>query len=279
MFFMFFCCLLVLLNLVNRSNITDVSWLLFVMFLRIQKNHVTFSSLSHGHLYKQEVEVTSRPVISRHDLKDLEVFFVTQVNNTWNNRVHYIVSWTDYLSSSQKTSVLTIEFYKIDSNYRPQSSLRKLCFYRCLSTMGGSLSRSRRVSVLGLSVQGFSVQGLFVQGVSVQVVSVWRALCAGGLCPGGVSVRGGGLCPGGSLSVQRGVCLGVSIGGVSVQGVSVRENPVQLRAGGKHPTGMHSCLEMKIADTFSCIFYRFYRCCREIDDLRLDQLKVHSSFS
>ena len=49
------------------------------------------------------------------------------------------------------------------------------------------------------------------------------------------SLSGGGLCPGGG-SVQ-----GWSLsGGISVHGVSARETPVQLRAGGVHPTGMHS---------------------------------------
>ena len=55
-------------------------------------------------------------------------------------------------------------------------------------------------------------------------------LFTGGLCLGE-----GGLCPGGG-SVQ-----GWSLsGGISVHGVSARETPVQLRAGGVHPTGMHS---------------------------------------
>ena len=40
----------------------------------------------------------------------------------------------------------------------------------------------------------------------------------------GVSVQGG-LCPGGSLSGRP---------------------PVQLRAGGTHPTGMHSCLSLLV---------------------------------
>ena len=54
----------------------------------------------------------------------------------------------------------------------------------------------------GVSVQGSLSWGISVQGVSVQ----------GGLCPGG-------LCVGRSLSGRP---------------------PVQLRAGGTHPTGMHS---------------------------------------
>ena len=45
----------------------------------------------------------------------------------------------------------------------------------------------------------------------------------------GVSVQRG-LYPGGSLSRE-----------VSVRGVSLRETPIRLRAGGTHPTGMHSC--------------------------------------
>ena len=50
----------------------------------------------------------------------------------------------------------------------------------------------------------------------------------GDLCPGGVDR--GGLCPNeGSLSKGEALFRG---------GVSV---PVRLRAGGTHPTGMHSC--------------------------------------
>ena len=67
-------------------------------------------------------------------------------------------------------------------------------------------------------------------GVSVQGVSVQEVSAQGGLCPGGVCL--GGLCPGGSLSVW-GVC--------EREAFSVRETPVRLRAGGMHPTGLHSC--------------------------------------
>ena len=67
----------------------------------------------------------------------------------------------------------------------------------------------------GVSLQG----GLSPNEVSVQGVSVrgW-----------GFSVQGGG-----GISVQRGVC--------------VREtHPLRLRAGGTHPTGMHSCANISI---------------------------------
>ena len=71
------------------------------------------------------------------------------------------------------------------------------------SLSGGSLSR-------GVSVEG----------------SLGGSLSRVGLCPGGLYL--GGLWPGGLGPVR------VSIG----EGVSVRETPIQLRAGGKHPTGM-----------------------------------------
>ena len=64
-------------------------------------------------------------------------------------------------------------------------SLRRLCFYTCLSVIlftGGSESLSRGVSARGVSVRG---------------VSVWGSLSKGGLCPGGSLL--GGLCPGGPL--------------------------------------------------------------------------------
>ena len=54
---------------------------------------------------------------------------------------------------------------------------------------------------------------------------------------GGLSFCLGGLCPGGSLSggvsVQGDLCLGGSL--------SWRP-PIRSRAGGTHPSGMHSCL-------------------------------------
>ena len=55
-------------------------------------------------------------------------------------------------------------------------------------------------------------------------------LSTGGSCPQGGLCPGGSLCPG-EFQSREGLCLGVS----------VRETPVQLRAGGTHPTGMHSC--------------------------------------
>ena len=53
---------------------------------------------------------------------------------------------------------------------------------------------------------------MFLLGVSV----------SGPMFLPGVHLSRGGLCPGG--------------------GLSVRETPVQWRAGGMHPTGMHSCM-------------------------------------
>ena len=44
------------------------------------------------------------------------------------------------------------------------------------------------------------------------------------------------------VSVQRGLYPGGSLSrGVSVRGVSLRETPIRLHAGGMLPTGMHSC--------------------------------------
>ena len=81
---------------------------------------------------------------------------------------------------------------------------------------GGGWSLSRRGVV---PVQGVSVQGVSVQEVSAQVEGV--GLCPGGLCLEGLSLSGG------SLSEE--------------EAFSVRETPVRLRAGGMHPTELHSC--------------------------------------
>ena len=48
---------------------------------------------------------------------------------------------------------------------------------------------------------------------------------------------------------------GVSVQGVSVQGVSVQwvcqaDPPVRLRAGGTHPTGMHSCFHAVFGESW-----------------------------
>ena len=88
----------------------------------------------------------------------------------------------------------------------------RLCFHRCMSVHGGSLS-GESLSFEGLCPQGVSVQGVSVQGV------LWGVSVQGGLSPGKVSVWGslsrgslsrrvyvqgslclGGLCPGESLS-------------------------------------------------------------------------------
>ena len=85
--------------------------------------------------------------------------------------------------------------------------------------------------------------GVFVQerglcpgrGVSVQR-SLFREgdLCPGrGLCPG-VSVQGGGSLFREGVSIRGGL---YSMRGVPVQGGGL----CQRRAGGMHPTGMHSC--------------------------------------
>ena len=83
----------------------------------------------------------------------------------------------------------------------------------------------------GVSVQGVSLsRGCLCPGGSLSRGSLSRGVSVqGGLCPGGSLSRGvsvqGGLCPGGSLS-KGGLCQGrVSVQGISVQGVSVRETP------------------------------------------------------
>ena len=60
--------------------------------------------------------------------------------------------------------------------------------------------------------------------------------------------------------LSRGFCPGVlDPGRVSVQGVSVQEDPpaatVQLRAGGTHPTGMHSCSVLLLFCVFSQLLF------------------------
>ena len=55
-------------------------------------------------------------------------------------------------------------------------------------------------------------------------LSVILFMCGGDLCPGRVSVQGVSVQQGGSLSGRQ---------------------AVQLRAGGTHPTGIHSCCSMK----------------------------------
>ena len=85
----------------------------------------------------------------------------------------------------------------------------------------------------------------------LSVILSTRGLCPKGLCPGG-------FCPGG-------LCPGVlDPGRVSVQGVSVLEDPpaatVQLRAGGTHPTGMHSCFVLLLFCVFSQLIFGV-NCC------------------
>ena len=114
---------------------------------------------------------------------------------------------------------------------------RGLCPGRGLCLGGWSLSRG--VSVQGvlclgggkLCPAGFLSKGVSVWGVSVQKVGLYPEV--------GVSIQKGGLCPGGPLP-----------GVVSVQkwgSLSGRPPAVRLRAGCKHPTGMHSCY-MRISE-------------------------------
>ena len=108
-----------------------------------------------------------------------------------------------------------------------------ICYYRPQRSCG-------KVMILHLCVILFGGGGSLSQHVP-QVT--W---------PGGVSVPGG-LYLGGSLSggvsVQGGPCSG---GSLSRRGSPVRENPprqrppVRWRAGGTHPTGMHSCVVILI---------------------------------
>ena len=72
--------------------------------------------------------------------------------------------------------------------------------------------------------RGSVSRGVCVQRVCVQGDLCPRVLCPGGLCPGGVSVQG--------MSLSR--------------GISVKETPIWLHAGGTHPTGMQFCYYLKL---------------------------------
>ena len=144
-----------------------------------------------------------------------------------------------------------------DNNYRPQPKFAKVMFSQVfVCPQGGGISVQG-----GFCPGGFCPGGLYLGGLCpgglcprwglypvgyLSGGSLWVSLmgpCLGGLCPGGVSVQGRGLCPGkgslsgegvsvwGGVSVQGslsrvGLCPGESLSsGISVQGVSVRENP------------------------------------------------------
>ena len=122
------------------------------------------------------------------------------------------------------------EHYK-ESCYRPQTKFVKVMFLQVPVCPQGGLCLEGSLSRWVVPVQGVSVQGDLCRG-------------GGGLCPGGFCP--GGLCPEGSLSrgslFPRGVSVQdgefLSRGGLCPGGVvSVRV----VRAGGTHPTGMHSC--------------------------------------
>ena len=117
-------------------------------------------------------------------------------------------------------------------------SLRRLCFYRYLSVHGGG-------GVLGRGVRG---KGVCVAG---------RACMAGGMHGRGVCMAGGwhawqGGCVAGGHAWQRacmaggcawqGACMA---GGMRSRGACVADTTRYGQwAGGTHPTGMHSCLQM-----------------------------------
>ena len=132
-----------------------------------------------------------------------------------------------------------------DFYYHPQTKLAKVMFSQVFfcPQEWGSLSRGY---LSGGSVQGRGslsrgyLSGGFVQG---------RGSLSRGYLSGGLS-RGGGICPGKGVSVQ-GVSVWGSVqgrgylsrgGGYCPGGSLSRRPPVRLRAGGMHPTGMHSCL-------------------------------------
>ena len=144
---------------------------------------------------------------------------------------------------------------------------KKLIFTARKRSLGQGKVMFLHISVI-LSTGGW-------ESLSLVPCSFWVVSVQGGLCPGGclsrvVCVRGV-LCPGDSLSrgslylwgisVQGFLYRGflsrrVSVQGVSVQGVPVQRGflpegslsrvvresrPVQWRADGMHPTGVHSC--------------------------------------
>ena len=135
-----------------------------------------------------------------------------QAHNTACNVIPYFIRQRLGVDQSVKLSPLAlIAFIFAFITFRKRS-LRRLCFYMCLSFCSqGGLGLCPGVSVpvfqrgvclgkVGVSVWGVSVLGSLSWGVSVQ----GRGLGLGGsvqgaLCPRGVSVWGRGLCPG-SLS-------------------------------------------------------------------------------
>ena len=122
---------------------------------------------------------------------------------------------------------------------------------RGISIQGESLSR--KFLFEGFSVQGFLCPGVLVQWLFVQ----GRGICLVSVCPGQSLSRRGISVQMGSLFMGLALCSGefpgglnqrIPVQGFSVQGVSVREIPldrdphVRYRAVGILPTRMHSCL-------------------------------------
>ena len=121
--------------------------------------------------------------------------------------------------------------------YCPQTRFAKVMLRRCFST--GEVSVHGGLCPGGSLSQGVSVQRGLCRGESLSRGSLSGGSLSRGLCLRGVSVQGH-LC-------LRGLCPG---------GGSVRETPsVRLRAGGTHPTGMHSYYPY-----FSVGFSTFYDC-------------------
>ena len=110
-------------------------------------------------------------------------------------------------------------------------SLRRLCFYTCLSfcSRGEGLSRPRSREEVGGSGQRVS-----------RPRPRGRLGGSEGVCPGGCPGPG----PGAGIQAQGGRCPGPG-GGVCLSQYALRQTPppqqMATAADGMHPTGIHSC--------------------------------------
>ena len=57
--------------------------------------------------------------------------------------------------------------------------------------------------------------------------------------------------------MSTGVCLSTGLGVPVSGGCLVQTPPTATAAGGKHPTGMHSCLKCNISNNFSKTYWSF----------------------
>ena len=112
--------------------------------------------------------------------------------------------------------------------------------HRGVSVSACTTGHMIRVSVWGSLSMGFCPGWSLSMGVSIQ-----GGLCPGGLCSGGFLSRGG-FCPE-EVSVR-----GISVWGISVQCVSVRENPRQRPC--------HTVMSGRYASNWNAFLFQMYRC-------------------